>query len=76
MDPFRGSASEVSRSGADVQVVTCHFYPVILDHFIEQLMCQKGMYSMCKTIYFNCKPVTDIQAHFQNKTPLASAMPA
>ena len=37
MDPFHGSTSELNCSGADMQVVSYHFYPVVLDHFVEQL---------------------------------------
>ena len=32
-----GLASEVNRSGADAQVVSCHCYPVVFHHFVEQL---------------------------------------
>ena len=36
-DPVHRSLSEVNRSGADVQVVSCHRYLVVFHCFVEQL---------------------------------------
>ena len=36
--PLHCSVSEVNRSGADAQVVSCHCYLVIFHPFIEQLV--------------------------------------
>jgi len=35
--PIHGSASKVNRSGANVQVVSCHHYLVIFHPIVEQL---------------------------------------
>ena len=36
--PVHGSTSEVNRSGADAQVVSCHSYLVIIHTFVKQLV--------------------------------------
>ena len=83
------SRSRVSeRSGADVQVVSCHRYLVVFHPFVEQLTVFHTSESSTSMVHKQCvnpyisivKPLpyihTYIQAQPQTKTPLASAAPA